>query len=198
MQCKHHPDRIAEHICVNCSAPICHDCAEEVKPGVYSCFQCAMLQSVSDSGAGLADRHEKALKKSGKRKKKWGPFQYFVVLSSVLILVMWSVIMFGGQPALQGTTEFAKKGRVLLFMVDGALKRYAHYEESKYPITLFDLIPNYLSLRQNELFYLDQLTYESDINAGYRLSLSNPKKGEMNIILSPKGLEHIPFVGGGA
>jgi hypothetical protein len=69
-----------------------------------------MLQSVSDSGAGLTARHEKALKKSGKRKKKWGPFQYFVVLSSVLILVMWGVIMFGGQPAPQRTAEFAKKG----------------------------------------------------------------------------------------
>jgi len=45
---------------------------------------------------------------------------------------------------------------------------------------------------------LDKLTYESDTDAGYRLSLSNPKKGEMNIILSPKGIEHIPFVGGGA
>ncbi len=83
-------------------------------------------------------------------------------------------------------------------MVDGALKRYSHYEGSKYPITLADLIPNYLSLRQNELFYLDKLTYENDIDAGYRLSLANPKKGEMNIILSPKGIEHIPFVGGGA
>ena len=87
-----------------------------------------MLQSVSDSGAGLTARHEKAFEKRGKRKKKWGPFQYFVVLSSVLILVMWGVIMFGGQPAPQGAAEFAKKGRVLLFMVDGALKRYAHYE----------------------------------------------------------------------
>jgi hypothetical protein len=157
-----------------------------------------MLQSVSDSSAGLAARHEKARKRSGKQKKKWGPFQYFVVLSSVLILVMWGVIMFGGQPAPQGSAEFAKKGRVLLFMVDGALKRYAHYEGSPYPITLADLIPKYLSLKQNELFHLDKLTYESDTDAGYRLSLANPKNGEMNIILSPKGIEHIPLVGGGA
>jgi hypothetical protein len=27
----------------------------------------------------------------------------------------------------------AKKEKVLLFMVDGAIKRYVHYEENKYP-----------------------------------------------------------------
>ena len=198
MQCKHHPDQKAEHICVNCSAPICNDCAEEVKPGVYSCFQCAMLQSVSDSGADLTAKHTKTLEKKGKQKKKWGPFQYFVMLSSFLILVMWGVIFFGGQPAPQRSAEFAKQGRVLLFMVDGALKRYAHYEGSKYPGSLSDLIPKYLSLRKNELFYLDKLTYESDLETGYRLYLANPKEGEMNIILSPKGIDQIPFKGEGA
>ena len=198
MQCKHHPDRKAEHMCVNCGAPVCKDCADETRPGVYNCFQCAMLQSVSESGAGLTARHEKALEKKQKQKKKWGPFQYFVVLSSVLILVMWGVIIFGGQPAPQRSAEFAKQGRVLLFMVDGALKRYAHYEGSKYPGKLSDLIPKYLSLRQNELFYLDKLTYESGLELGYRLSLANPKKGEMNIILSPKGIEQVPFKGEGA
>ena len=197
MQCKHHPDRKAEHLCANCSTPICSDCAEEVKPGVYNCFQCAMLQTVSDSSADLTTKHETALKKKGKKKTKWGPFQYFIVLSSVLIAVMWGVIIVG-QPDPQKTSEFAKKGRVLLFMVDGALKRYAHYEGSKYPAKLSDLTPKYLSLRQDELFYLDKLTYESGPATGYRLSLANQKTGEMNIILTPRGIEQIPFKGEGA
>jgi hypothetical protein len=83
-------------------------------------------------------------------------------------------------------------------MVDGALKRYAHYEGNKYPGSLFDLIPKYLSFRENELFYLDKLTYESGLETGYRLYLANPKEGEMNIILSPKGIDQIPFKGEGA
>jgi hypothetical protein len=198
MQCKHHPDRKAEHLCVNCNAPICSDCAEEVKPGVYSCFQCAMLQTVSDSNVNLTAKHKRTIEKKGKKKKKWGPFQYFVVLSSVLIVVMWGVILFGGQAAPKKTAEFAKKGRVFLFLVDGALKRYAHYEGRKYPTKLSDLIPKYLSLKKNELFYLDKLNYETGIETGYRLYLANPKEGEMNIILSPKGIDQIPLNGEGA
>ena len=196
MQCKHHPDRKAEHICVKCSIPICDDCAEEIQPGVYSCFQCAMLQSVSEGGSDISARQRRAAHKRTKKKKKWGPFQYFVVLSSILILVMWGVILFGGQPAPERSTEFVKKGRVLLFMVDGALKRYGHYEDNKYPEKLTDLIPKYLSLRDSELFHLNKLSYESNVEIGYRLSFADPEEGEVNLILSPQGIVHIPLGGG--
>lgn len=198
MQCKYHPDRKAEHRCVNCSIPICADCAEEIRPGVYSCFQCAMLQSVSDGGSDLSSRHKRADSHRGKAQRKWGPFQYFVLISSVMILVMWGVILFGGQAGPQRSAEFTKKGRVLLFMVDGALRRYAHYEGAGYPQNLSDLIPKYLALRQSELFHLDKLSYESDLEIGYRLSLSKPDKDEMRVILSPKGIQHIPIGSGGA
>ena len=198
MQCKHHPDRKAEHICANCGVPICHDCAEELKPGVYSCFQCAMLKSVSDGGSDLSARHKRASSKKGKAERKWGPFQYFVILSSVMILVMWGVILFGGQAGPQRSAEFSKKGRVLLFLVDGALRRYAHYEGAVYPSTLSDLVPKYLALRQSELFHLNKLSYESNVEVGYRLSLTNPEKGDMRVILSPKGIENIPMGSGGA
>ncbi len=181
-----------------CNAPLCHECGEEVKPGVFCCFQCAMLQSVSEIGSGLKEKKAKAIEK--KKKKKWafGPFQYFLVVSSVLIVVMWGVILFGGQAAPGKAAEFAKEGRVLLFMVDGALKRYAHYENNTYPSTLSDLVPKYVDLKEPDLVYLNRLKYTRDSRVGYRLSLAAPEKGEMNPVLTAGGIEYVPSVKEGA
>jgi len=194
MQCKYHRDRLAEFFCASCNAPLCKECADEAKPGEYYCFQCAMIRSVSAVGTSIQEKREKEKDKRLKKKKKWGPFHYFVVVSSILILVMWGVIIFGSpkKPARTVTADFTKKGRVLLFMVDGAIKRYAHYEGNKYPEHLTDLIPKYLPLRESEVFHLKKLSYHRDSKIGYRLSLANPAPGEMNVILSPKGVEYSP------
>jgi len=188
MQCKYHPERKAEHFCASCRAPLCDECAEEVKPGSYLCFQCAMIQSVSEVGKSIEEKREEEEKK---KKKRWGPFQYFVIASSVVILVMWAYILFGGQelPPRITTIDYGKQGRVLLFTVDGALKRYAHYEGNKYPEQLTDLIPKYLSLEGSQILNLKKLVYQTNPETGYRLSLATPERGEMNVILTPKGLE---------
>ena len=197
MKCKYHPKRQAEFFCASCNAPLCKECAEESKSGEYYCFQCAMLYSVSEGVTTIKNKLDEIEKKTD-RKKQWGPFQYFVIISSVLILVMWGVIIFGGQPAPKGVANFAKKGRVLLFMVDGAIKRYAHYEGNKYPEKLSNLVPKYLSLGKDQLFYLEKLSYKRDPKIGYRLSVVNPKAGGMNVILTPKGIEYTQPSNGGA
>ena len=189
MQCKYHPDRKAEFFCASCNAPLCEECAEEVKPGSHLCFQCAMIQSVSEVGTSIKEKREQEEKR---KKKRWGPFQYFVIVSSVLILVMWGYIIFGGQeiPATLATVDYGKQGRVLLFMVDGAVKRYAHYEGNEYPEQLTDLVPKYLSLEGTQILHLKQLLYRLDSKVGYRLSLASPQPGEMNVMLTSKGVEY--------
>ncbi len=152
-----------------------------------------MLYSVSDAGTAIVDkkvdRREKATGKLEK-KKKWGPFYYFVFVSAALILVMWGVIILGGKKSPGREMDYAKNQRVFIFMVDSAVKRYAHYEGNKYPQQLPDLIPKYLSLREDQLHYLNIVSYERDPEEGYRLSLTNPKPGGMNIIIFPKGIKY--------
>ncbi|MBW1705784.1 MAG: B-box zinc finger protein [Deltaproteobacteria bacterium] len=199
MQCKHHPDRKATHICSSCNAPLCEDCAEEIRVGVYSCFQCAMLHSVSAVGTGLTEKQAKAVEKRAKKKKKWGPFQYFLTVSSTLILVMWMVIIFGGQKAPEKSgvvLERGKANRVLLFLVDGALKRYAHYEGNRYPDTLTDLVPQYLQMRKDQTQILGRLSYIKVPGTGYELSIANPRTGDMSLILTPKGVKYAQPSGG--
>jgi hypothetical protein len=193
MQCKHHTDRKATHICSSCNAPLCEDCAEEIKPGVYSCFHCAMLHSVSAVGNGLTEKQAKAVEKKAKKKKQWGPFHYFLTVSSTLILVMWAVIIFGGQKAPEKSGIVMEKGkanRVLLFLIDGALKRYAHYEGNRYPETLTELVPKYLQIKKENIPLLKRLSYIKNPKTGYELSLASAGTGDMDIVLTPKGVRY--------
>ncbi len=191
MQCKNHPDRTAKHFCTTCNTPICTDCGEEIRPGEYTCFQCGMLQSISQVGTSLEERRQRTAEK--KNRKPWGPFHFFLVVSSVLLCIMWGVIFFGAQPAPQQASLFIEKdraGRVLLFLVDGAIKRYVHYERKGYPNRLADLVPKYLQIRKEQIGSLSRLVYDLDPQKGYRLSLARTKKGEMKVILTPKGIEY--------
>jgi len=158
-----------------------------------------MLHSISAVGSGLTEKREKAVEKKGKKKKKWGPFQFFLTVSSTLILVMWAVIIFGGQKAPEKSgvvLERGKANRVLLFLVDGALKRYAHYEGNRYPETLNNLVPKYLQMRKDQTQILDRLSYIKVPRTGYELSIANPRTGDMSIILTPKGVKYTQPSGG--
>jgi hypothetical protein len=157
-----------------------------------------MLVSVSAVGTSIKGKREKIAEHKAKEKKKKTPFHYFVMVSSVMILVMWGVILFGGQKAPAGAADLGNQPRVLLFMVDGALKRFAHYEGNQYPLQLVDLIPKYLPIRKEDTPLLDKVSYTRDPSVGYRLSLAKPKPGDMNIIISPKGVRYETLPGGGS
>jgi hypothetical protein len=149
-----------------------------------------MFQTVSGVGTSLKEKKEKAAEKKLEQKKKLGPFHYFVATSSVLIIVMWGVILFGGQKAPAGTAALGQDNRVLLFFVDSAVKRHFIYEGKRYPNSLLDMIPKYLVISEKEIPILGKLNYQRISNHGYRLSFANPKPGELNIVITPKGVEH--------
>jgi hypothetical protein len=192
MQCKNHPDKQAIHFCVACEIPLCDDCAEESEPGQYYCFKCAMMTSVSAVSATIRDKKERAADGKAKKKKKLAGFHYFVILTSTLILAMWGFILFGGKeyPGLESNVNLAGNTRVLLFMVDGGIKSYAHDHKDSYPQRLLDLVPDYLSIASGQLRHLELLSYEKDPKKGYRLFLANPDPGEMKIVISADGIQY--------
>jgi hypothetical protein len=191
MQCKYHPNREAKQYCASCGIPLCDDCAEEQKSGKYFCFQCAMLRSVSEVGTSLKDKRERsAKKKEAKERKRWGAFQYFLMASGVLILSMWGYIIFGSQEVPASKVDFSNQPRILLFMVDGALKRFAYYEGNRYPEKITDLIPKYLNISRDDLPHLNLLSYRRDSKVGYLLSLKNLRGPGINILISPQGIQY--------
>lgn len=190
MQCKNHPNKRALHLCAGCGIPLCDECAEEAKPEQFYCFQCAMLSSVSAVGTSIKGKRDKVAEEKVKKKIKLGPFHYFVIGAGVLILAMWGFILFGGEKPPTGTVDVSQNSRVFLFMVDSAIKRYAHYEGNVYPDKLMDLIPKYLTIADNQATQLIGLYYERDPEVGYRLTLANPIPGEMRIIITPSGIQY--------
>jgi len=149
-----------------------------------------MFQTVTGVGTNIKEKREKVVEKELEKKKKWGPFHYFVIVSSSLIAVMWGVILFGGSKAPGQRADFTKNPRVLLFMVDTAIKRYAYYEGKRYPEKLLDLIPKYLLFKGEDLSHLNRLSYHRDNAVGYLLSFANPKPEGMNIIIMATGIKH--------
>jgi hypothetical protein len=147
-----------------------------------------MLHSVSEVGSTLKDKREKSAKKKEKEQKKWGSFQYFLIVSGIIILSMWGYIIFGGQEVPASRVDFGNQPRILLFMVDGAIKRFAHYEGNQYPEKLTDLIPKYLNIANVDLAHLNSLSYQRDANLGYSLSFKNPREGQMGISINSQGI----------
>ena len=122
------------------------------------------------------------------RKKEWGMFHLYLLISAALIIAMWGVIIRGGEPPPPRTAHIVERPTVLLFLIDTAIRRYAHYEERGYPEQLSDLHPKYIPLRKEELSRLEMLSYSTDPTEGYRLSLIDRRAGDVIIMLSPQGI----------
>ena len=103
------------------------------------------------------------------RENNWGLFHFSLLICSALILALWGVIIRGGEPPPPRTAYVVERPTVLLFLVDTALKGYAHYERGKYPEELSEILPRYVRLRNKELPCLEMLSYGTDPSGGYRL-----------------------------
>jgi len=55
------------------------------------------------------------------RKKDWGPFHLYLLISAALIIAMWGLIIRGGEPPPPRTAHFVERPTLLLFLVDGAI-----------------------------------------------------------------------------
>ena len=124
-------------------------------------------------------------------KKHWGTFHIYLLISATLIIAMWGLIIRGGEPPPPRTAPVVERPTVLLFLIDTALRRYAHYEERGYPEQLSDLHPKYIPLRQKELASLERFSYSADPAEGYRLGLIDHSTGNVTIILAPQGIVYM-------
>lgn len=122
------------------------------------------------------------------QKNKWGLFHLYVLVSAALIIAMWGVIIRGGEPPPPRTLHVVERPTVCLFLVDGAIKRYTHYEGRGYPARLSELLPRYLPIPKEKLSCLDTLSYSTDPRGGYRLTLTDRNTGDVIIMLSPQGI----------
>jgi hypothetical protein len=124
-------------------------------------------------------------------KKHWGAFRISLLISATLIIAMWGLIIRGGEPPPSRTAAVAERPTVLLFLIDTALRRYAHYEKRGYPEQLSDIDPKYVPLRQEELSSLERFPYSTNPAEGYHLGLIDRSTGNVTIVLSPQGIVYM-------
>jgi hypothetical protein len=124
-------------------------------------------------------------------KKYWGAFHISLLISATLTIAMWGLIIRGGEPPPPRTAPVVERPTVLLFLIDTAIRRYAHYEERRYPERLSHLHPKYLPLRQEELSSLERFSYSAGPAEGYRLGLIDRSTGNVTIVLSPQGIVYM-------
>jgi hypothetical protein len=127
-------------------------------------------------------------KRKQNQKNNWGLFHLYVLVSAALIIAMWGVIIRGGEPPPARTLHVVERPKVCLFLVNGAIRRYTHYEGRGYPARLSELPPRYLPIPKEKLSCLDTLSYSTDPSGGYRLTLTDPSTGDVIITLSPQGI----------
>jgi len=96
MQCKNHPNCQAESICSSCGKPLCRACAIEGEQGKHFCLLCHMCYTVSGINALTKEGVDRISEKKVLERKQLGPFRYLIILSQVLVLIMLSVIFWGG------------------------------------------------------------------------------------------------------
>ncbi len=96
MECKHHPNRQADHLCTICGVPMCKNCSQVVTGDRDYCFHCAMFDSILTADNSGRDEGAEPAEQTLRENRKWSPFQYFSIVSSLLLLIMWIVVVFGG------------------------------------------------------------------------------------------------------
>jgi hypothetical protein len=127
-------------------------------------------------------------KRKENQKNNWGLFHLYVLVSAALIIAMWGVIIRGGEPPPARTLHVVERPTVCLFLVDGAIRRYTHYQGGGYPAKLSELLPRYFPIPKEKLSCLDTLSYSTDPRGGYRLTLTDRSTGDVIIMLSPQGV----------
>jgi TonB family protein len=78
--------------CSNCKTPLSATGTKVIIGGQDYCFNCAMSQGNSKNGTIKVD--DKPLDKIKSRFKSWGPFQYAVIISLVLVWVIVGVMLY--------------------------------------------------------------------------------------------------------
>jgi len=126
------------------------------------------------------------LKKSWQ--EDWGPFHLTLLISAAVIIALLGVIIRGGEPPPPRTIRVIERPTLILFLVDGALRRCTHYEGTGYPERLSDLPVKYMPIKKEDFLSLEMLSYSTDATEGYRLSLTDRDTGDVIMVLSPQGI----------
>jgi len=196
MKCENHSDRIADHHCLSCNAPLCDPCAIYMENGTIMCDRCSLL-------AILEEKHLKAHEKLTTKKEQQFRFtnrkrreiliRKTVLYTVVLITAFVSLHVFHqlNRPK-NREINLSEHSDALFFILDQAIYDYTQDNTGELPDSLEDLVGRYLPAERVGRNALAQFSYEKGIPPSYRLNfkenINNPIAG---MVFTEEGLEWV-------
>jgi len=192
MGCVYHPDRDSVACCDHCEAELCESCTLRVEDGRTVCHRCMLALSLNDVKSETTVREQEEEDQHVGLHKKWRPTYIQSVLAIGLVLVLGLV----GLRFCWDRTEL--KSAITLDVTDpvellaGFQAILAHYSVAngnRYPDSLYELLPSYLTDATENRRVLLHLDYNLNEREGYllRIKPGSPISGE-NLIATAQDI----------
>jgi hypothetical protein len=172
MGCIYHPN--SEAYCSVCQAELCRTCALRLENGRSICHRCVVALSVHDVRVEAARRK---LAEEAERlglERKWRPTYSQILLSAaaVLIFLLFGLQLYWNRPVPRRQAILDPSSPIgLLTTLRFSLEHSAAVNNGRYPKSLYDLLPQFLTDTPENRRILRQFDYRLDERQGYLLQI---------------------------
>ena len=194
MKCENHSDRIADHHCLSCNAPLCDPCAIYMENGTIMCDRCSLLAILKQQHQGTEDKlfakKEYRLKVTEKRKRQ-DFIRKTVLYTFVLVVAFVSLRVFHQLNTPKNEEiNLSEHTDVMLYILDQAINDYIQDNSGELPNRLADLIGRYLPAEKVDRRTLAGFSYKKGTPPSYRLRLK-PNIGDpmAGMVFTDEGFE---------
>jgi hypothetical protein len=174
MSCVYHPNRDSITFCDHCEAALCQSCALQLEDRRILCHRCMLAVSLEDVKSETTVREQEEEERRVGLQKKWRPTYIHLVLAVGLtgLLILLGLRLYWSQTEPRPTVVLDISEPVeILAALQETLARYAVDHGNRYPDSLYDLIPVYLSDLDVNNKALPYLEYNLDEKTGYLLRI---------------------------
>ena len=195
MGCAYHPDLDSVAHCDHCDADLCKSCVIQVERRGTFCHRCMLALSVEEVKSETTRREQDEEDTRVGLQKKWRPTYIQVVLTigALLLLALAGLQLHWRQTEGKPKIILDPTQPVeLLAGVQAALADYFLAQGNRYPDSLYDLFPSFLSERGENRRALRHLLYSPAKREGYllRIKPGSPISGE-ELVATTQGIRPI-------
>ncbi len=192
MSCVYHPDRDSVAYCDHCETELCESCILRVENGRTACHRCMLALSINDVKSETAMREQEEKDRRVGLHKKWRPtyIQSVLAIGLVLVLGLVGLRFYWDRTELKSAITLDVTDPVeLLAEFQAILAHYSVANGNRYPDSLLELMPRYLTDAAENRRVLRHFDYNLNQREGYllRIKLRSPISGE-NLIATAQGI----------
>lgn len=192
MSCVYHPDRDSVAYCDHCQAELCENCILRVEDGRTACHRCMLALALNDVKSETTMREQEEEDRRIGLHKKWHPtyIESVVLIGLVLLLGLVGLRFYWDRTELKSAITLDVTDPVeLLAEFQAILAHYSVANGNRYPDSLLELMPRYLTDAAENRRVLRHFDYNLNKREGYllRIKLRSPISGE-NLIATAQGI----------